>query len=889
MFGSEARATASSQIAGRLVTAVALAALADGQRTLAEEEVARSVLRRLPAFEAFDDATLSMLLAGAFLDASSSRAAAIAKVAEGIDEDARWMVYAVATRVVLADHAIDGVERAFLTELAEALSLSGDDARSIEVAIEGALGGEAPLAAVEAKASEAFEARMGEADEAWGRNERLIAEAAYSKAFEEACRIGVTAPEWTRALHRLVEVRVAMERFAEAEDLLRRALTLQTRDLGDDARVADTLNRLGVRVHSAARADEARELYERALAMLDRVGSRDPTTRGRIEWNLGLLYGLTRRLDDAARAYSAAIAHYASVEGEPSAALTNVLAAAIDLLRWSAPHVDLARQWMTRRVAICERAHGAASDAHRDALSALCQHLRFNGRYGEAAPLYKAWLALRDKPDAKTVAALGDLASVCVFLHDHAGRVEALERAAAAAETVYGSDAKETADALYAHASAVMERSPRDAIAPFERALALRERLLAPDAADLRGAASLLATCYDAAGRAADRVALDARMLRHLGDEPTAALVTATEAHANGLFRAGKHAEADAQFERAISLATEVFGARSVETARLLERRGFQLTLANRPREAESALALALAAYEASGQGDPSSVQTMLAARYAESNRHADAAQLYAAVAARQSTALGPDSPILLCTLPILAQCYEKSDRLEEAEATHARIVSIVERSKGPLASDLTRPLDALVKVQARRARWPEATANAERVVEILRAARGGEHSDVANAINDSANVYVRAGQLDLANDRYGAARDQWKRTLGAQHAYVAVACHNLGVNLLRLGRSDAACEALAEAVAVRERALGPSDGRTAASQYFLAKSHLASGRLEEAIALLRKVLATEAQAFGANSTATRETRGALIDALRAAERGAEADALQAEQGASSA
>ena len=186
-------------------------------------------------------------------------------------------------------------------------------------------------------------------------------------------------------------------KFAEAEELLRRALTFDERTFGlNHPNVATCLNNLAALLHETSRLEEAEILYRRALAIDENCfGSNDPKVATCLN-NLAALLHDTDRLKEAEILYRRALAvdeHSFGLNHPRVATHLNNLA---QLLRAS-DRTDEAEPLYRRALAIDQEVLGSSHPRIAGHLNNLAQLLHSLNRLREAESLYRRGLAIDEQ------------------------------------------------------------------------------------------------------------------------------------------------------------------------------------------------------------------------------------------------------------------------------------------------------------------------------------------------------------------------------------------------------------------------------------------------------------------------------------------------------------
>jgi tetratricopeptide (TPR) repeat protein len=216
--------------------------------------------------------------------------------------------------------------------------------------------------------------------------------------------------------------------FAEAEQLLRVALSLDERTLGPDhPNVATSLNNLAALLHESNRLEEAEVLYRRALAIDERsFGANDAKVATCLNNLAALLYD-TDRLKEAEILYRRALTADERSLGPNHPKLATHLNNLAQLLR-ATDRPEEAEPLYRRALDIDQAALGPNHPRIAGHLNNLAQLLHAINRLGEAESLYRRALAIDEEsfgPDHARIAThLSNLAS----LLKARGRFEEAER-----------------------------------------------------------------------------------------------------------------------------------------------------------------------------------------------------------------------------------------------------------------------------------------------------------------------------------------------------------------------------------------------------------------------------------------------------------------------------
>jgi CHAT domain-containing protein len=234
--------------------------------------------------------------------------------------------------------------------------------------------------------------------------------------------LGADHRDLGNSLNNLAALYRAQGRYGEADPLVKRALAITEKALGPDHRdVGVRLNNLAGLYRDQGRYAEAEPLYKRSLAIREKALGPDHRDVGAALNNLAELYRDQGRAAEAEPLYDRGLAIVEKALGpdhrDVGASLNNLA-----LLYQAQGRYGEAEPLYNRVLAIWEKARGPD---HRDigtALNNLARLYQAQGRYAEAEPLYKRSLAITEKalgpdhPDVGT--ALNNLARLYFVQQD---------------------------------------------------------------------------------------------------------------------------------------------------------------------------------------------------------------------------------------------------------------------------------------------------------------------------------------------------------------------------------------------------------------------------------------------------------------------------------------
>jgi eukaryotic-like serine/threonine-protein kinase len=342
---------------------------------------------------------------------------------------------------------------------------------------------------------------------------------------------------------------------------------------------------------------------------------------------------------------------------------------------------------------------------------------------------------------------------------------------------------------------------PEQALAQFERAVALHRQAQGLDHPDTLRSMDNLAHIYQDAGRVAEALDLLGETLKRrtikLGpDHPET--ITSKNNLAVVYQGAGRMTDALPLYQQA------------------LEQRRAQL-----------------------GPDHPDTMFSMnnLASAYREVGRLADALPLFEEALKRRRAALGPDHPDTLMSMNNLANAYREATRLPEAMALQKEAMERQEAQLGPDHPDTLLSMSNLALVYQAAGRLPDAVRLLEETLRRRASKLGPDHPETLVSMSNLAMAYDDSGRRKDALPLFEETLRKRRATRGPEHPQTLRSSNNLARAYLD-ERPDLAEPLLREALAIREKKL-PDDWRTFETKGLLGASLLGQKKYAEAEPLL--------------------------------------------------
>ncbi|HRQ14517.1 MAG TPA: tetratricopeptide repeat protein [Promineifilum sp.] len=349
----------------------------------------------------------------------------------------------------------------------------------------------------------------------------------------------------------------------------------------------------------------------------------------------------------------------------------------------------------------------------------------------------------------------------------------------------------------------------------YERALAIRERVLGPEHPDTAGSLNNLGYLL----QAMDDLA---------GARP--------------------------YYERALAIRERVLGPEHPDTANSLNNMGYLLQAMGDPAGARPYYERALAISErALGPEHPDTALSLnnMAHLLSSMGDLSGARPYYERALAIRERVLGPEHPDTAGSLNNLGYLLQAMDDLAGARPYYERALAIRERVLGPEHPDTAGSLNNLGMLLQAMGDLTGARPYLERALAIYERVLGPEHPDTASSLNNLGALLSSMGDLAGTRPYYERALAISERVLGPEHPQTAASLNNLGGLLKAMGDLAGARPYLESALAIRERVLGPEHPDTASSLNNLGALLSSMGDLTEARPYFERALAISERVLG--------------------------------------
>ncbi len=305
----------------------------------------------------------------------------------------------------------------------------------------------------------------------------------------------------------------AQDRFAEAEPLFQRALTIYENALGSEhPYVATTLDNLARLYKTQGRYAEAEPLYKRALAIHEQtLGPDHPDVAVSLK-KLAVIYKLQNRYPEAEHLYQRVLAIREQSLGPGDLSMADSLNDLAALYQEQGRGSE-AEHLCQRALTIIEQALGPDHPEMATSLNILAVLYADQGRYIEAESLYKRALVIREQTmgiDHPYVAViLNNLATLYISQGRFAEAEPLCQRALKIHEKTLGSGHLQVANSLNTLAEVYRSQGRYAEAEPlYKRALKIDEKALGSQHPDVALILNNLAALYDSQGRYAEAESL---------------------------------------------------------------------------------------------------------------------------------------------------------------------------------------------------------------------------------------------------------------------------------------------------------------------------------------------------------------------------------------------
>jgi tetratricopeptide (TPR) repeat protein len=271
------------------------------------------------------------------------------------------------------------------------------------------------------------------------------------------------------------------------------------------------------------------------------------------------------------------------------------------------------------------------------------------------------------------------------------------------------------------------------------------------------------------------------------------------------MMRRGRHDEADATMQRALTMQEQFLGPEHEDVSETLSSMGVSCIDQGNYRRAKGLLkrAVAIAELHVVPNQYPAKLSralTSLATVYRELKDYALAQSIAEQALALKEQFLGPHNPDVAVGLSTVAGCLRGQGKLSEAVQLMERALAIDERVRGPTHPELATTLGNLGMLYRELGDLARSKSVQERALAIYEHVFGPQHLDVAHCLHILAKTALQAGDVAQAKALYERALSIFQTQLGRTHPETATILKDLAILASMSGRPR-------QAAALTERA----------------------------------------------------------------------------------
>jgi len=388
-------------------------------------------------------------------------------------------------------------------------------------------------------------------------------------------RFGVSHPVYGAALSTLAMAYSKQGKYADAEDLYKRALAIfeKARGTSQDLLAETLYNLANVYIHQGKYAD-AENLYKRALAIYEKVPGTSQGVMANVLSSLGLVYDKQGKYADADGLYKRALAIREKMLGTDHPDVANILNNLAAVYVAQGKYAD-AEGAYKRVLAIYEKARGKVHTDVGQTLYNIAVLYQKQGKYANAEGLYKRALAIFQQANHPNLGdALWGLASLDSVQGKHPEAEQLYRRVLAMKERALGPNHPDMGLILGRLASELEDQGKyAEAEETIRRALTIQERSRLHKHPDFADTLSILAILYRTQKKYAEAAELHQRALaireQALGpNHKDVAASLQSLAFIYGFQR--RYAEAEALYLRALAIDKRALGENHPDIAHIL-------------------------------------------------------------------------------------------------------------------------------------------------------------------------------------------------------------------------------------------------------------------------------------------------------------------------------
>jgi CHAT domain-containing protein/tetratricopeptide (TPR) repeat protein len=393
-------------------------------------------------------------------------------------------------------------------------------------------------------------------------------------------------------------------------------------------------------------------------------------------------------------------------------------------------------------------------------------------------------------------------------------------------------------------ASAVAAEHRGDAAqaeALLQQALAMQEKTLGADTADLANYLERLSSLGESDGRYQDAEQYEQHAMTirtALFGPDSTDVAKSLNILAAQQINQGHFAAAEPLALRSLNIRLKVLGPDHIDVAQSRNTLSEIYRNEGRLAEAEPLKRQVVATIERLAPGSQIHALTFnnLAMLLTNEGKYPEAEPIYQHVLELLERAVGPESLPFAQALNNLAQVYEEEGRLAEAETMLRQALAVREKTLPPNHPDIVQTRANLATVLRQEGKLAEAEQQSESALRSAEVIFGPQDYRVAVILNSLGDLYRVQRRFLLAEDTYRRAIGIQESMLGPDHPYLATSLNNLGEMYYEEHRYDDAEPVLVRAVDIWRKADGDDHPDVAQGLTNLAGVHAAQHHLDAAL-----------------------------------------------------
>ena len=238
------------------------------------------------------------------------------------------------------------------------------------------------------------------------------------------------------------------------------------------------------------------------------------------------------------------------------------------------------------------------------------------------------------------------------------------------------------------------------------------------------------------------------------------------------------------------------------------------------------------------------------------------------------------DGAAIATTLVRLGLMQRVQNKLEHAEATLKRCIAIADTRVGAASAEAASCRNMLGLVYRDTSRYSEAESLLTNALQTREKVLPADHKDIEYTVNLLGTLYLLLGNPQRAEEYYKRSVAIAEKAYGVCHPVYATVQYFLADAYDAMGRPEAALPLREHSQALREHVLPPDDHSVAQGLMGLSETLFALGHVQRAESVARRAAELHEKIFGRGHYRTLRSTWALVRALEASGRVAEAQAL---------